>query len=274
MARSKNNLLVGAAMLCFGVTAQAGPIAFSVDTISDQLYTIDLMTGTSTAIGNPGDVGFGDVEGLSFQPGTGLLFGLDDSSDQLITINTATGIGTAVGLLGVDFSDSGLSFASNGSLYGATDLGSNDGFYSINTSTGAASLINGGQSDAHALSFFDGVMYGILDGGNNLYSINLTTGAETFIGGLGISTDEDGFIIDSSGNGYLLQDNVGGGIYTVDLVTGLASSPVSYSCTDCKFESAALMVTVTEAVPEPGTLALFGFGLASFGLVRRRRRTD
>ena len=262
MSVSKKIFLIGAVLFAMSSAAQANLIVYTVDTVSDQLYTIDVMTGTSTAIG---EVGFGDVEGLSFQPGTGVLYGLDDDSDQLITVNTITGAGTVVGALGANFGDAGLAFSANGNLYGGTDLGTNDGFYSINVATGAASIINGDASDAHGLAFFDGVMYGISDEDDGLFSIDLISGAETSIGTLGFSTDEDGFIIDASGNGYLLQDDVGGGIYSINLNTGASTFLASYSCDTCKFESAAL---VTTAVPEPSTLAIFALGM--IGLASRR----
>lgn len=80
--------------------ANAAPIAFVVDTQNDNLFSIDLGTGTTSIIGA---IGFGDVKGLSFQPGIGVLFAMDDASDQLITIDTTTGAGTVADGLGIDF---------------------------------------------------------------------------------------------------------------------------------------------------------------------------
>jgi hypothetical protein len=90
--------------------ALAQPTVYSVDIVTDQLYTLDLATGDANSVGS-GVVGFGKIEGLSIQPGTGVLYGLDTEADVLITINTVTGVGTLVGSLGTDMSDAGLAFA-------------------------------------------------------------------------------------------------------------------------------------------------------------------
>ena len=97
-------------------TSYAAPIGYSVNSDGDDnLYSIDLATGAYTKIGA---VGFSDVEGLAFQPGTGTLFGYDDVTDKLITIDLTTGAGTAVGSAGVSgIIDVGITFDAAGNLF-------------------------------------------------------------------------------------------------------------------------------------------------------------
>ena len=44
--------------------ALAQPTVYSVDIVTDQLYTLDLATGDANSVGS-GVVGFGKIEGLS-----------------------------------------------------------------------------------------------------------------------------------------------------------------------------------------------------------------
>lgn len=268
--------LLSSLMLMLASAAIAQPEVYSVDVDTDQLYILDLATGDANPVG--GDVvGFDKIEGLSIQPGTGVLYGLDTESDVLITIDTATGVGTLVGSLGTDMRDAGLAFADDGALYAATDLGDDDGFYSVNPASGAATFIADEDSDAHALAFFEGVMYGILDADDNLNTIDVTTGVGTEIGLLGTSTDEEGFVIDSDGTGYLIMDD-GGGIFTVDLTTGAATFLTNLSCGDCNFTGAAI-VPSRPSVPVPA-LSLWQLSVLSglLGLTAwfgsRRIRSD
>lgn len=84
------------------------------------------------------------TDGLDFGP-TGTLFTLTvpvegASQYQLHTVNPATGVTTLVGGTGVfdtGFAVGGLSFSSDGTLYGVM----NDNLYGLNTATGAATLI-------------------------------------------------------------------------------------------------------------------------------------
>ena len=124
----------------------------------------------------------------------------------------------------------------------------------------------GGEQADHAL-LLAGVPLGEV-----LPEVDLGSGVQTDIGALGIGTDEDGFIIDSSGIGYLLQSDIGGSIYTVDLTTGAATLSVAYSNANAKFESAALQTqTTVGVVPEPITATLGLMGLATLGIATRRR---
>jgi hypothetical protein len=58
----------------FAGPLMGAPIGWSVQSDGDdQLYRIDLATGTAVAVGA---VGFSDVEGLSFDPISGVLYGI------------------------------------------------------------------------------------------------------------------------------------------------------------------------------------------------------
>jgi MYXO-CTERM domain-containing protein len=66
----------------------------------DSLYRIDTATGAGTRVGNPGAIGFGDVEGLAFVNGT--MYGFTENGLEL-SINLTTGVGTLVRREGIGF---------------------------------------------------------------------------------------------------------------------------------------------------------------------------
>lgn len=75
----------------------SGTYQIGVDSVTEQLLTIDSTTGAATAVGPRGFIA---ASGLAFNPGTNTLFGIDIGTDKLLTINTTTVAGTAVGPLG------------------------------------------------------------------------------------------------------------------------------------------------------------------------------
>ena len=127
-------------ILGLGVATARAQTAIGIDSSDDTMYSINLATGATTLIGG---VGFGDVEGISFQPGTGVLFGVDDSTNVLVTCNTATGACTSVGSLGVDVFNPGLAFTCGGMLYVVSQESDPEvnALYTVNTATGAATLV-------------------------------------------------------------------------------------------------------------------------------------
>jgi len=154
------------------------------------IYTVDETTGTMTYVGNAGT---GGLNGLAYDPISGILYG--GSVTNLYTIDQGTGVATLVG----PFNGLGwmISIACDGfgNMYGI-DLDLSDApFYSISTSTGAATLIghlgiplNFGQDMAYdidndilyhcAVRYYGGSYY------PELYTIDTTSGSATFVGSL------------------------------------------------------------------------------------------
>ena len=224
-----------AAILAISVFAIVVPasaaqvIGYSVQSDGDdQLYRIDLTTGTATPVG---PVGFADVQALSFDA-NGVLYGIDDITEQLITIDLTTGAGTAVGSLWGSTGnmwDMGLTFDPSGNLWMSTDEPVPHNFYSINPTTGVATLVGAqGQPVTGLASFTDGTIYGL--GGHsgatgrtdNLVTINTATGVATSVGPLvTVSLKEGGLEFDSSGTLWGIED--GGTIFTINPLTGQAT---------------------------------------------------
>ena len=162
----------------------------SSNTTIEQLATINPLTGQATLIGSPFPFRVGIMPMAVSSTGTIFAAGTSTASpvslaNTLLTIDPVTGQPTKVGAFGVpgmmDFA-----FNPNGTLYGATQTA----LYTINTSTGAATLV-------HAFSGVSGVMGITFDAQGNLfatnfsatsslYSVNLTTGTATLIGATGV----------------------------------------------------------------------------------------
>ena len=148
------------------------------------LYTIDLRNGVATAVG---PIGFERVGAMDFHPATGVLYALGeraDGSDEavLITIDTATGEGTEVG----------------------------------------PTLI-GDDSPGHDISFrSDGVLFAMLDDGQDLYTVDTTTGEATFVASTAFH-DAGNAIAFSQDDDLLFATNAGGSegtLHTLDTADG------------------------------------------------------
>ncbi len=124
---------------------------------------------------------------------------------------------TDTGFGGMDF-DAGGSLWAYASLYKSTG-GAASGLYSVDTTTGQATLVGNSYQPLDDLAFnpVDGTMYGIRSQGADmrLYSVDLMTGGTTHIGNFTGMPDPPraiGFAIDSTGAFYI-HDNLVDKIY-------------------------------------------------------------
>jgi len=272
-------LLTGLVSLC-AASARA-QTAWSVQSNgNDHLYRIDLASGVATDIGA---TGFSDIESLSFSPSSGLLYGVDDVTDQLVTIDTASGAATAVGPLGVNITDTGLSFDCLGRLWMSTDAPKNPtNLYRLDPATGLATLVGNQGQEVTGLAARGTVLYGL--GGdlkNNLVKIDTTTGAASVVGPLlNVSLSDGGIDFDAGGTLWGIDplSNAAGNpsqIFTISTATGVAS--VQFEVADPAgnplggFEGLAIEggLVCVPALPAWALVAL-AWGLAAAGALALR----
>lgn len=167
-----------------------------------RLLTIDLNTGTGTAIGpsgsprvqglainSKGEI-FGSL-GIGNEPGTG---------SQLIKIDAATGFATIIGVMRPDFVEA-LAFDANDVLYGV-DSFPGDTLYIIDTNTADVTPIGSTGIALAGLTFApNGTLFGSTGGGNDLiYTVNINTGTATFVGSTGMQASIPDIAFDDAGN--------------------------------------------------------------------------
>ena len=174
-----------------GTSTVIGPVGYAVngltyDSTTGTLYgsarsgggllTINTTTGAGTLVGS----GFGLNNVLLASNSAGDLFGwYDPSADDLTSINKVTGVATVVGESGLGTATHGLAFDNSDNLYMHNYTGS---FYSMNTTTGAASHLGYTGYTAHHGDFNpDNNYYYGLDLGGDMRVLDLVGGG-TYIG--------------------------------------------------------------------------------------------
>ncbi|MCB9855559.1 MAG: thrombospondin type 3 repeat-containing protein [Phycisphaerales bacterium] len=169
---------------------------FAVNAETDELILFDIFAPGGAGVVNVGPVGFDQVNGLAFNPATGMLFGSDVATNQIITIDTNTGAGTALaGPLGFTNVEGLAVNTSTNTLFGVGNPG--DGtqvLISINQATGVGTEVGPliRYDSIHGLAFdqeSNQLVGTDVDAPGTLVVINSTTGeAKPFVRNLLFST--------------------------------------------------------------------------------------
>jgi uncharacterized repeat protein (TIGR01451 family) len=158
-------------------------VLYALNDTTDQLGTIDLVTGAFTGLVScPPGGGAANWTGLAIDPVSGVFYG--STATQLFTIDPATGVSTLVGTYGVTTM---IAIAVNGEglMYGH-DI-TNDSIYQVDPATGVATLVG---PTGYAANYAQGMDFDNQDGtlyiwlyigsGANVYgTVDLATGAVT-----------------------------------------------------------------------------------------------
>jgi hypothetical protein len=181
----KSNQFIGLMLVILliivSASASFGTTMYVVENNSDNLYTVDTGTLTSSLIGPAGiNVGFG---GLGFANDS-TLYGWTTGTNSLYTVNTTTG---AWGLVGGGTPLFGDTFDINpvSNVGYVTDI-VNANLYSVNLGTGAATLatgLSGFQPGAGSAFDTTGNLFYIAFDGSNIRSADINTGIVSIVGG-------------------------------------------------------------------------------------------
>jgi hypothetical protein len=265
--KAKFKVLCGSALATVLLSANvyAAPVLW-VDDAAGNLGTVDLNTGAVTVIGNTHQT----LVDIAFDP-SGNLYGI--TFGQLYRIDRTTAATTLVGNLNAGSPLNSLVFDSAGNLFSA-----NTGLYSINTTTGQATLIgNNGTSYSSAgdLAFSGSALYltSNLTSTDHLIRLSTGTGAGQDVGSIGFSNVYGLASIDS-----ILYGITGTQVLTINAATGQGTSLLDYggrglgTANGAAFYAESGAPAPESVVPEPATIALVSSGLLGLATFRRNSR--
>lgn len=252
----------GIALATLGISGSAQAATAYLSNDVQQIGTVDTVTGVFNPVVSNTPY-FTDIALSSKNQ----LFG--NTLDELYSVNTTTKTTSKIGNLGISDLNA-LGFNNNDVLYGASTSGN---FYTINTSTGAASVvanipgfISSGDIVYNAsTNTFLATSFNLTDPstGDDLFSIT-PTGTATNIGKIGFSdvyglVFNDGTLFGYTANNEQLIINPTTGAGTLDrLVTG---------------DSGQILGAANTPVPEPITMLGSGTALIIGGMLKRKFRS-
>ena len=260
----KSSLL--ALLAATSASLAAAPVGYSINSDSgsanaDNLYRIDLATGSETRIGpvtSYGEIRI-DVEGLAFAP-DGTLYGIDDSSMTLFPINPNTGnvqTSEEVGISGLPRgggNDFGMTFAcdeklyvtsiAEGALYEMRLDGSTDPIANLPVKISALAAYG---EPVRLFGLGNGLDSNLQQDTPYLYEINSSDGSLTEIGALVPAAglySEGGLAFDDSGQLWAITDrralDQASQVMKIDTDTGAVSGVKNLS--ESGFESLAITI--------------------------------
>jgi DNA-binding beta-propeller fold protein YncE len=266
------SLFLAVALYSANAAHAAAVFAYGIGSFGEGFSTFDTATpGTRTIIAAPDGAG---IFGLTFNLAGTTLYGVNDDTKTLETINTSTGARTVVATLSGIAAGHILSGLSINPLTGAMFLSTTNvsvsNLYTIDPTTGVATLVGAtGIAGLIDIAFSpSGNLFATDIVRDALFSLNPATGAGTFIGALGLALNfAQGMDFDfSTGILYAALYTGGGNAQwaTINTATGAATSLFAIN-------REMEIAIARSSVPEPGTLALLGLGLAGLAAASRRK---
>jgi hypothetical protein len=230
--------LLSTALLASWSLAARAQVYYTVEENGDVLCTVDVATGTLTAIGPLGSAyAFGD---LAYDTSTGTMY-LSDGWGQginipssLYTVDLATGLATLVGSTGVTDIFGLVYDPQTDKLFASSATFAPHGVYEIDRASGFASFVGDPGQELDGLTFVGstGALVGLTAGTGSIHAIDRVSGASTpitpgagFVNNCGIAwapATDDVYAIDWSGK-----------LYAYDVVNGWSRTLVASGLPPC-----------------------------------------
>lgn len=218
------------------IHSNSGTNPIVANTSSSQLISINTTTGVATAIG--GTLAR-DMRGAAFDL-SGNLWTIDANNSQLVQVSPVTGAEISSVALSHTLSSTVVDIAFRAD--GLAILSENDSVFTLDLGTGnLTSLFSAGGAFGLA-----GLTYSAAAGTDDLFAYE-------------VNGDEDMYRFDV------------GATFTPTLLAANFIPSLGGLFNAGRGDLAALVNPLAVPVPEPGTLALFGLGLAGLGIARRKR---
>ena len=223
-------------------------IAFDPDTAvlygvnTTELFTIDLVTATTTLVANHA----GAIDGLTFDPARGKLVGADGAREEFVELDPATGSLSSLAAFGLDDVDGTARDSATGRLFGVAGVR----LLEIDEATGDWTQVGSAVSvgDLHCLTFdaSSGQLFSVDSATQTLLALDPDTAQTQVVGSTGAGRIE-GLAWDPVGPRLFAADAESDELLELDPATGAASvvGPLGWS-------------DVEGLAVDPGSGSLFG----------------